>query len=272
MGFISNLLNKSPQNDALLAASRMASTTPEEMQGLIKAGGNPKVAEYRKDPMLKAFQGFTPLHYVCKSPSPNQAALVKFLIGQKVDVNARTPFDATPLHVLAGNGYAKIESLDLLLAAKADVKAMDSTGQTALHFAARLAQFEMVERLIKAGADVRALPPRSHNYNGITPLHEALMGCEHGEDCLHIIKSLIKAGASPDDETRQGESALWFGIHRQERISRHGDMGGQGYVEHASRLDKAINFFKTAGMDEPPPPPPAVDETAGNAEKQGNKT
>lgn len=91
------------------------------------------------------------------------------LLAQASDPNARNELGATPLMVAAGLGDLK--GVDALLAAGADVFALDSEmGASALHRAAQRGSVPILKRLLARGAfmDLRAAA------NGHTPLLDAL--------------------------------------------------------------------------------------------------
>ena len=73
--------------------------------------------------------------------------------------------------VQAGNATAAIKLLDQ----KVNVNGTTSDGTTALHWAVHNADVDMVERLIRAGANVNA-----KNEFGTTPMSEAVNVGEHG--------------------------------------------------------------------------------------------
>src|SRR5690348_13290901 len=74
-----------------------------------------------------------------------------------------------------------------LLQQKADVNQREADGTTALHWAVRQDNLEMVNLLIGAGANVNA-----RNRLGVTPLS---LACINGNAAA--IEVLLKAGASP---------------------------------------------------------------------------
>src|SRR5436190_7627501 len=95
----------------------------------------------------------------------------------------QTAFAQTTLleAVQAGNKTAAIKFIDQ----RADVKVAAFDGSTALHWAAHNGDVDIVERLIKAGANINA-----KNEFGSTPLIEAATSGSTG-----VIDSLLKAGA-----------------------------------------------------------------------------
>jgi uncharacterized protein len=122
----------------------------------------------------------------------------------------------------------------LLAATPADVGAFTPDGWALLHLAAFFGRAEVVDALLAAGADVRAL---SRNHEGNMPLHAALAGrgvgristtlLAHGADvrapdagghtALHhaafrddvgLVNAILARGADPMAKNRDGKTAL----------------------------------------------------------------
>jgi ankyrin repeat protein len=89
-------------------------------------------------------------------------------------------------------------TVDRLLQAGADVRAKDADGTTALHWAAHSGDADLTRALIKAGADVRA----SNDY-GATPMSAA---AEIGS--AEVLEVLLKAGADVESPNSEGQTAL----------------------------------------------------------------
>jgi uncharacterized protein len=85
-----------------------------------------------------------------------------------------------------------------LLQQKLDVNAPEADGTTALHWAVRIDDLDVADRLIKAGANVKTA-----NRYGITPLHLASVN-----GSAPMIEKLLKAGADANEVTTEGETAL----------------------------------------------------------------
>ncbi|KAM0425342.1 hypothetical protein ACHAPT_009398 [Fusarium lateritium] len=99
--------------------------------------------------------------------------------------------------------------VDLLLAAGADVQATEDSGWTALHWAARYDETQIMERLLSAGARVDA----RNVFYGETPLHFA---AKYG--CLQAARLLLNRGADIDAMARDGDSPLLTAMsHRSYR-------------------------------------------------------
>jgi uncharacterized protein len=85
-----------------------------------------------------------------------------------------------------------------LLAAHTAVNQPEQDGTTALHWAAHFADTDMVDRLLKAGAD-----PKARNQFGATPISEAALS-----NSAPIIDKLLQAGADPNAPASDGMTPL----------------------------------------------------------------
>jgi len=94
--------------------------------------------------------GFTALHFAAFFGKP-EAAKVLLEHGASVDAYTRNPFANQPLHAAAAGRH--IEVCRVLLAAGADVNAIQHGGYTPLHVAAEHGDAEMTELFLSAGAD-----------------------------------------------------------------------------------------------------------------------
>jgi ankyrin repeat protein len=146
----------------------------------------------------------------------------------------------TPCHTLFNVDRAKAEgamqSIALLIAAKANVNASDRLGNTPLHCATQFGSLACMSMLQKAGANVRA-----SNKAGETPLHFAtdvasaavlvgakadidavdsngLTACHLAWDRLHVLAFLIAAGANPRLKGKKGETALHVAASKESSI------------------------------------------------------
>jgi ankyrin repeat protein len=87
-----------------------------------------------------------------------------------------------------------------LLKAGADARIADAAGRTALHFAARELQPEIVRHLLDAGAEVDA-----QDQNGNTPLFDAVFATQDEPTTLRL---LVAAGADMKLKNKHGVSPL----------------------------------------------------------------
>ena len=90
-----------------------------------------------------------------------------------------------------------------LLQKKIDPNTAEPDGTTALHWAVRYDETMLVERLIKAGANVNAA-----NRYGVTPI---VLACESGSAA--VVEHLLKAGVNPNATSSLGETALHTCAH-----------------------------------------------------------
>jgi ankyrin repeat protein len=111
----------------------------------------------------------------------------KRLAEQGVNVDGRLLTDATPLMLAAG--HADSVAALKLIALGADVRAVEKTGSSALHFAAEAGNLELCRALIAAGAKPD-LARSSFGADGARPLHLAAKA-GHAAVC----SLLLKAGA-----------------------------------------------------------------------------
>ena len=130
----------------------------------------------------------------------NDAALVRQLIAQGVDVNELDASQDAPLVMAAYKGYADI--VKLLLEAGADVTAVDpGMKATALHAAAYAGRAAAARLLIEYKIDVDRQGP----YNGYTALHDAIW-----QNNIEVAEVLIQAGANLKLRAHSGETPLEF--------------------------------------------------------------
>jgi ankyrin repeat protein len=142
-------------SDAFYTAIRDNDLT--RLRTVLKGGANPNASDPRG--------GGTPLMHAAVVGSLEGMTM---LLDQGADVNAANSLGATPL-MWAATDLAKVQ---LLLARGANPKAVSQRGRTALFLAARSDRSsDIVKRLIAAGADVRAVDAAK-----MTVLHSAAGG------------------------------------------------------------------------------------------------
>ncbi len=117
-----------------------------------------------------------------------------------------------------------------LLQARADVKAAQVDGMTALHWAAYHDDADTAELLLAAGADARAA-----NRYGVTPLFVA---CTNGNEAL--VRALLRAGADPNATRRGGETPLMTAA----RTGRVGPV--RALLDAGAKVDVAARKGQTA--------------------------
>jgi ankyrin repeat protein len=108
--------------------------------------------------------GTSPLHVAAVF---GHTEIVKLLLRNKADVNAKDKEGETPLLAALVNGHSDIGELLVNKGAKVDIK--DKNGWTPLHFAASLGNEDLVRLLVEKGLDSKA-----KTSEGKTPLDLAI--------------------------------------------------------------------------------------------------
>jgi ankyrin repeat protein len=125
------------------------------------------------------------------------------LVKQGVDVNVARPDGVTAL-LLAAH-FNDLDSVDLLLTAKARVNAADDHGVTPLAEACQNANAAMVDKLLTAGAN-----PNAAQSSGLTPL---MIATHTGN--LPVVKSLLGHGADVNAATAMNITSLMWAVADQ---------------------------------------------------------
>lgn len=128
--------------------------------------------------------------------------LLDLLMRAGVDINqadrrGKTHKSRTPLMEAARRGW--LEGVDALITAKARFDIADETGATALQLAVRASHLDVVEMMLRRGADPN--PPRAQE-RSLTCLHEAAS--------MPIVRLLIEAAADINAPDRQGLTPLHY--------------------------------------------------------------
>ncbi len=160
-------------------------------------------------------QGLTVLHHAARGPlmpgyAPEAqpalpaemlsgcAEVIAMLLERGGRTNMKDAMGLTPLHHAAGAG--NVPALKALLAAKADVRAVDNAGSTPLHWAAARGRVETATLLLAAHAGRDAA-----DGEGQTPLHMAVAAGH-----LEVARALLDAGVEPNLLNRRGQNALSY--------------------------------------------------------------
>ncbi len=128
-----------------------------------------------------------------------RAELVGYALENGADPDTRDlpRGNLTPLMLAAANGH--LQASILLLDAGAEVNARSAENWTALMFAARFDNREIIGALLERGAD----PDLVENARGNTALIEAASRAHE-----HTVRRLIEGGADPNKSAADGYSAL----------------------------------------------------------------
>lgn len=134
--------------------------------------------------------------------SPLQAAalrgdaeIARFLLERGADLNYRGAWDR-PAAVIAATSAYSAGMTELLLSRGADPNATDRNGHAPLYDVAASYWFDVLETLIRAGADVNFRAP-----DGSTPRHQAARNTGAEARAIH---TLVQHGAKLDAQDNQG--------------------------------------------------------------------
>ncbi|UKZ79073.1 hypothetical protein TrVFT333_006824 [Trichoderma virens FT-333] len=128
--------------------------------------------------------GNTPLHDAARN---GKADVTKLLLARGANIEAKNnDIGDTPLHLAAWNG--KADMVKFLLDHRANIEAKDNSGNTPLRDAAWNGKADVAKLLLARGANIEA----KQNDNGDTPLHLAAW---HGKADMYTTSSCLEWGA-----------------------------------------------------------------------------
>lgn len=189
------IIEKDKKEEEFTKAEKNKSTNGNELFDAVKAGNLNKVQELVKngaDLNLKDQYGSTLLH---RAANWQKNAILKYLLENGANPNIKSGEHNLP----AFQGAAlmnNIEAVKLLIEHGADVKQIDTDGNTAIHYSANP---DYLKLMIEHGADVN-----SKNNNNSTPLHWANTNIN-----LEGIKVLLDNKADPNIRTiKEGRTPL----------------------------------------------------------------
>jgi|RhiMetdeSRZDD1v2_1073273.scaffolds.fasta_scaffold20425_4 ankyrin repeat protein len=148
-----------------------------------------------------------PLHLAATRSS--RVATARLLVSRGAKLDARDKSGRTPLitAIVADN----IEVADVLLAAGADIDAVDSNlGATALSWAACFGRFKAVSFLLSKGAQING----KTGPDGDTPLHHAVVCCHK---VPAMIEFLVKNGADVNATNNKGLAPIHQAFNQAEK-------------------------------------------------------
>jgi ankyrin repeat protein len=143
----------------------------------------------------------TALHYA--AASCGDVRVVKVLLASGADVNARNKKNVTPLLDSINMACDKTDITLILIQAGADVNVAESgDGDTALWIATTESSSEVVEELLKKGANPNA-QATGVGWIGYTPLHMAALN-----GLTDRVQLLLQYGASVNIRNARGQTPL----------------------------------------------------------------
>jgi ankyrin repeat protein len=194
----------------------------EAVRALLAMGANPNSTDVRRQPIfLASVGGYRSVVEELLRNMPNihrdqyavealaharDVAIARALIHAGVDVDGGvTLFGFAPIHLAAAG--SRVEIVDLLIRSGADVELKNERGQSALHLACQaFTRDPMPQSEPRARATVRRLleaeaDPRARDLRDNTPLHYAARSFVCGPE---IVRLLLEKGASPRDVNLSG--------------------------------------------------------------------
>lgn len=149
--------------------------------------------------------GMTPLIGTVEGGHYDKADLqnAELLLAHGADVGATNNDGKTPLHYAAEGGYDELA--ELLLAHEANVNAREEGSWTPLFRAASYDQKALAKLLLAHGADVNAM-----DTSGVTPLHLAAFTYDKG-----LVELLLENKAEVNAKDNKGETPLRWAEHNK---------------------------------------------------------
>jgi ankyrin repeat protein len=224
----------------LLAAGAGMARAQDGLVAAVKANDAAKVRALlaqRVDLDAPQPDGTTALHWAVEGDS---AEIVQLLVRAGANVKAVNRYGVTPLWLASLNGNAA--TIGVLLEAGADASAASAEGETALMVAARTGKADAVNALLSRGAD----PNTKESWRGQTALMWAA-----AEGYAPVIEALVARGAKVDIRSNGGFTAILF-------AAREGRIGAvEALVKAGADVNDSLPVRRRPGQNpaaEPPAP------------------
>ena len=179
--------------------------------------------------------GYTYLHAAAVANYDKELETVKLLLDNGADVNVKDDvYGYTPLYIATVQWNAKV--MQALIDYGSDIEATDNNGLTLLHYAVRK-RFnvpEMAELLLDNGADVNA-----KREDGATPLHHAVSWGGRAK----VTKLLLDKGADVNATDNDGRTPLHNAVWSPGRE----DQGRLHYIQLLIDAGADVNVIITSG-------------------------
>lgn len=142
----------------------------------------------------------TPLHFAVGTSGLD---IVSLLLEHGAEIDAPDDRGRQPLYRLGSNPNGQSQIVDVLVASGADIGSQDHLGWTPLHTLARAGNPEIIEAMLRHGADPMALTNAE-----LTPLHQAAAwNADHGPAVMAL---LLDHGANLEAKSESGTSPLLY--------------------------------------------------------------
>lgn len=188
---------------------RKKKTLPKNFDELIEAGDISSLKEVFTQCELDARGGYSKSTALSFYQVPDE--LVRWLVEQGADINARDNYGATPLHKHAMSWCGNTE---LLLDLGANIEAVDYQNETPLFAAAGSFKPKAVHTLVTKGANISA-----KNKMRQTPLEKALALCRNADivNMAEVADIMLNAGTAVTPEMKDCIKRIGsdFEFHRE---------------------------------------------------------
>ena len=209
-----NQYDKESKNALDYAFSRPDSASHMEIAELLILSG-----AYSENPMFNYFgpavrsanfnirrnEGLAPIHYAVmysNTGAHSHTGLISYLLDKKIDINIKTTSGATALHEAVRKGDYQI--VNMLVKAGADVNARDANNNTPLHTGIPVETHkEIASLLMTSGAD-----PNLRDDHGDTPLHIVIIL----NRSLNVIQAFLDGGSDVHIRNIQGKTPLYIAV------------------------------------------------------------
>lgn len=182
---------------------------------------------------------YTALHYACRYSARLSIDVVKFLIANGADVNAKDQFGITPLIVAAHNSNknGNIETVELLLDNGAHINHQKQSGETALMHAVLFSKNSLatVTLLLDKGAD-----PNIKSITGETALMLSASRLD-STSSFDTVKLLVERGANINCWNNDGITVLGSAIYNLETVQYLLSKGGIVNVSNFDIINHALS-------------------------------
>ncbi|EQL38310.1 hypothetical protein BDFG_00667 [Blastomyces dermatitidis ATCC 26199] len=152
----------------------------------------------------RCHQGFTALHYACCA---QYVDLVRLLLAAGADIEAQVDkIKQRPIHLAASLGSLEITRLLCEKGASVDALSSDSAGRRALSIACRRGNLEIVQELLRFGAEPRLLYPGS-----IVEDSPICIASRMGH--VSVVSHFLANGSSALESDEMGWSPILYAAH-----------------------------------------------------------
>ncbi|WP_223554098.1 MULTISPECIES: ankyrin repeat domain-containing protein [Lysinibacillus] len=189
--------------------ARKRKTLPKNFNELIEAGDIAALQEVFTKCELDAYGGYSKTTALSFFNVPDE--LVRWLVEQGANINARDNYKSSALH---NQAISRRGNIELLLELGADIEALDYQNETPLFAAAAFFKPNAVRTLISKGANISAV-----NMMNETPLDKALAVCRNINivDLVEVSEIFLSAGIAVTPKMKNSIKRIGkdFEFHRE---------------------------------------------------------